>query len=115
MLLCPICDDLVEIHVRRGSAGPFQQIDDKRVIKLSFNDFLTRAHDRITLLRSQHVVITIGQRGSPLALRKGVAELRIMRDAERGDAEIFNTPYSVDAIQFVARYGDFANVVALGS
>src|SRR5471030_2815147 len=98
MLLRPIGDDLVEIHVRRGAAGPFQQIGDERVVEPSCNDFLTRAHDRIALLRTKHVVISIGQRGSPLALCEGVPELRIVPDAERRDAEIFDTPYLVDTI-----------------
>src|ERR1700710_2563721 len=115
MLLRPIGDDLVEIHVRRGAAGPFQQIDDERIIKLPRNDFLTSSHDRFALLRSQNVIVTIGQRGSPLALCKRVPEPRIVRDAERRDAEIFNAPYRVDAIQFVTGYGDFTNVDAFSS
>ncbi|MCY1364793.1 hypothetical protein D9M69_516140 [compost metagenome] len=59
-LLSAVSDDLVEVHVGRGAAGAFKQVDDERIVALAIDDLATGKSDGLALLTAQESAIKVG-------------------------------------------------------
>jgi len=90
-LVAAIGNHFIEIHVGRGTARAFQQIDDERVAMLTADDFAAGFSDGVALGRRQHADIMIGQRRRPFAQRKCLGEFFAGTDIA-ADTVRFSTP-----------------------
>jgi hypothetical protein len=89
--------------------------DDQRIFELTRNDFPACSDDCVALLIAQHAAVAVRQCGSPFTLSKSHPELQVVCNAEWRNSEVFYSSDRVDAIQFLARNGDFTDVVRLSS
>ena len=112
---CTVGNDLVGVHVDRGSGTTLHHVDGEMVVPLAGYDFLARLGDGLGYLWLKGTYLGIGQRGRLLDVGYGDDEIGIVAHLRVGNLVIVDTTLCLHAIVGGSGHLELAQEVALHS
>ncbi len=88
----PVGDDLVGVHVGRGTGPALKDVDHKLVVQLAIDNFVTGRGDGLGDLGRQNPQFQVGQGRRFFHVGQGPNQFRAMGDGDAGNVEILQRP-----------------------
>ena len=95
-------DDLIGIHIDRGSGAALNRIHDEILMMLTGQNLVAGLDNRVGNLLVQQVNLTVGDCGSLLDVSQAVDDFRM--HIQSGNMEVLCGTQGLDAVIYVFRY-----------
>jgi hypothetical protein len=106
-----VADDLVDVHVRRGSRASLVDVDGELVVMLAGDDFAGRIDDRLGEIGFELAQIAVGGRGGDLDQAESANEF--FRKRLAGDGEVLDGALRLGAVVRLGRHLHLAHRIFL--
>ncbi|MDI2022397.1 hypothetical protein PJL18_02935 [Paenarthrobacter nicotinovorans] len=104
-------DDLVGVHVRRGSCPALDDVHGERIVDLAGGYCVAGRGDRQANIVRDQAQLGVGQGRGLLHNREGADEVTVGSELDAADGEIEDRPFGVDAPEGGCRNGQGAQAV----